>query len=80
VSADVELTEKLADARGELRDAEALRERIAFALVLDADPDVPPVPVRLRDRLTVELHTADLRVQLWRDVVAEVERRLKAAE
>lgn len=71
----LDLREKLEHAHGYLRDARCTREQLAGAL---HEPGIalPPWFVQYLD---TELHAADHRVNLWRDVVAELERRLAAA-
>lgn len=70
----LDVREKLEHARAHLRDAESLRENLAGALVADEIA----VPQWFATYLETELHTADHRLHLWRDVVAELERRLAA--
>lgn len=68
--AAAELREKLEHAQGYLRDAEHTRSLIAVSLTDDDAPET------FREALLLELHPADLRVALWRDVVADLRRRL----
>lgn len=65
-----ELTEKLRHAEEHLRDAENVRALLAVDL---ADEETPAMR---RDFVAVELHAADLRVDLYRQVVAELRERL----
>lgn len=61
-----QLRAKLADAEEHLADAENVRGLLAVDL---ADAETPE---RRRDFLTVELHAADLRVTLYRQVVEKL--------
>lgn len=73
-----ELTEKLRHAETFLRDAEDVRARIAAQLGPFDFPDhLPPLPWEA-DRLTIELQAADVRLDLWRGVVATLRQQLSA--
>lgn len=68
-----DVAEKLEAAGGYFRDAERQRDMIAGSLAEDDLPD----PYRLH--LETELHVADHRVNLWRDVVRELRKRQAGA-
>lgn len=65
------LDDKLAHAQAELRAALDTRARLADALNAEADP-ASWSSIRLR----TELHVVDLRVDLYRQVIAELRSRL----
>jgi hypothetical protein len=64
-----ELAAKLELAEAELIHAKNVRALLAVVLTDDEED-------HQADRLRVEMHTADVRVDLWRGVVAELRRRL----
>lgn len=64
---------KLAHAEEELRHAEHTRQLLTVSLDVETELDVPPW---WSDRLRVELHAADLRLDLWRQVIADLRKQL----
>jgi hypothetical protein len=70
-----EAREKLRQAEKHLGDATNVRALIALGS-LPAPDENDPADVGRADELAVELHVADVRVDLWRQVVAELRERL----